>query len=192
MSLTVLRYFSRHFSYHLSSPSVRRLVFILILFSAGLARTQVAPGLPNFSAYDSHEVDTVDLMNNAVLIATPIRSKSGAFPVNFSMSGNYFVFSTNAIWQTASTQNNTELISAANGFMSSNGLTGNTPVTGVACPGGGTTTKYTNWYVTEANGTQHPVPGYSDRTSAGASCLTGSGFTAQAADGSGLTTTGNA
>ena len=155
------------------------------------ASGQVAPGMPVYSAFDAHEVDTVDLMNNAILISTPIMSKSGAFPLNFSMSGNYYVFSTNAVWQTASAQLNTELNSAANGFISSNGLTANTPITGVTCPGGGTTTRYTNWSVIEANGTQHPLPpgDYSDRTSGGTSCLTGSGFTAQTTDNSGLTVT---
>jgi RHS repeat-associated protein len=167
------------------------LLLQLVVLSISTLTAQVAPGVPNFSAFDSHELDTVDLMNNNVLISIPIMSKSGAFPVNFGMFGNYYVFSTNAVWQTASTQVNTQLISATNGFISSNGLTANTPVPGVPCPGGGTTTKYTNWSVIEANGSQHRLaPGaYSDRTSGGPSCLSGSGFTAQAMDGSGLTVT---
>ena len=156
-----------------------------------LATGQVSPGVPNFSAFDGHEVDTVNLMNNNVSLAIPIVSKPGAFPVTVSFNGNYYVYSNNAVWQASATQLNTQLLSSANNFIAANGLVANTPQPNVACPGSGTTTKYINWHVIEANGTAHALPStdFSDRTSEGTSCLNGSGFTAQTIDSSGLTVT---
>lgn len=171
------------------SHPLRLFSLISTLCFAGFAWGQVSPGYPSFSGYDSHEIDTVNLLSNNVIINIPIMLKSGAFALDFRMTGNSYVYNPNGVWNTALQQS--PLIGAANQFLAPNGIVTNTPVTNVLCPGSGTTTQYTNWTVLEANGTVHPlsVNDFSDRTAAGTSCLTGSGFTAQTIDGSGLTVT---
>src|SRR5262249_25409744 len=156
---------------------------VLALSLKGLG--QVAPGLPSFSSFDQHEVDTVDLLNNNVILHVPIMSKPGTIPFQFSMDDNSQVYSTNAIWNSSVAAS--PVIGSANSLLAPNGVTSNVPVSAL-CPGGGSTTKYTNWSIIEANGTTHLLPPnlYSDRTSSGTSCLSGSGFTAQTIDASGI------
>lgn len=167
---------------------VRLLISLLVLAHSLKSLAQISPGLPSFSSFDQHEVDTVDLLNNNVSLHVPIMSKPGTIPLRFSMDGNSQVYSTNAIWNSSLAQS--PLIGSGDNFLAPNGLTSNVPVS-TPCPGGGSTTKYTNWSIIEANGTIHPLPTslYSDRTSSGTSCLSGSGFTAQTIDGSGITAT---
>lgn len=168
---------------------MKRVLFLISAAALAFSLTgfaQVAPGFPNFSTFDPHEIDTVDLLNNNVSLHIPIMSKPGTIPLRFSMDGNSNVYNPNGIWNASLAQS--EMIGSANNFLQS-GIT-NVPVT-AQCPGGGSTIKYTNWIVIEANGTVRALPTnlYSDRTSSGTSCLSGSGFTAQTIDGSGITVT---
>src|SRR5713226_1554178 len=55
------------------------------------AEGQVDPGVPPFSAYDSHEGDTINLMNNNIVLNIPVMSKSGAFALHFSLIGDSFM-----------------------------------------------------------------------------------------------------
>src|SRR5260370_20751094 len=66
---------------------------------AGLAAGQVTPGTPSFSAYDSHEVDTVNLMNNNILLTVPVMSKAGAFGFNYSLSTSSYMLVQGTKWQ---------------------------------------------------------------------------------------------
>jgi hypothetical protein len=159
-------------------------------FLAGLARAQVAPGLPSFVPQDCHEVDCVDLLNNNISLRLPVRSKSGAFSFNFNLNAAYFMSAPSGTWISSSNQSTTKLQGSANNFLGSGVLGASTPITGVTCSSGsGTTTKYTNWVFYTNDGTGHPLPAsdYTDDTSSNTSCLTGSGFTgAVSVDGSGF------
>jgi RHS repeat-associated protein len=151
---------------------------------------QVAPGVPNFSTFDSHEVDTVNLLNNNISIDVPIRTKAGSIPFTLHATGNYFMLNTNAVWQAGSTLLNSELTPSV-GFISNGALYTNTPVSGVNCPGSGTTTEYIHWAILGPEGTYHNLPStdFADKTSTGTSCILGSGFTDVTIDNSGLTAT---
>jgi len=63
-------------------------VLVALLTFAGVSWGQVAPGLPSLSAFDSHQVDTVNLMNGDILIHIPVLSKSGMFPFEFALDAN--------------------------------------------------------------------------------------------------------
>jgi hypothetical protein len=69
-----------------------------ILCLAGRADAQVQPGLPNFSAYDAHEVDTVNLMSNDTMITVPIMSKNGAAPFSANYFQSNYAYVTSGIW----------------------------------------------------------------------------------------------
>src|SRR5271166_5971828 len=66
-------------------------VLATLLSVAGLALGQPNLGMPSFSAFDAHEVDTVNLQNLNVTLNTPVYSKAGAIPFNYGMFGNYSV-----------------------------------------------------------------------------------------------------
>ena len=72
---------------HFEKISAARVValssLLLLAFLAKTATAQVAPGAPNFSAYDPHEVDTVNLMSNNILLDIPIRAKSGSMGIGY-------------------------------------------------------------------------------------------------------------
>jgi RHS repeat-associated protein len=170
-------------------------VFLLLAaFTGALAQAQ--NGTPNWSAYDQHQIDTINLSNLNVVVNIPVTSKSGLFPISAALitnsgigiSGGYFVWgdSNNELGATTLpiVINNT----FANGFGGSlfyEGIQLN-----VSCPVSGVTNKYTNWVVETADGTEHPLPIADFADSEG--CLTGSGFTNSITiDGSGFIATVN-
>ena len=65
--------------------------FILVLELTNQVFAQVTPGFPPFAAYDSHEVDTVDLMDNNVILRVPVMSKSGS--IDFGVAANSYMAS---------------------------------------------------------------------------------------------------
>src|SRR5260370_24908707 len=148
---------------------------LFLLFIAGSAGGQVAPGAPSFSAYDSHEVDTVNLMNNNSTINIPVMSKAGTLPFSFGLSGNYGLYAysniNNRYWKPCGLS-----LLGTNSVLDFGRYDSFTSTSGVSCPVSGTTTKYTNWYIASPDGTLHPLPFPVYADSAG--CLTGSGFTA--------------
>jgi len=75
--------------------------FVFLAFTALITQSpaQSSLGLPNFSAVDSHEVDTVNLLNNNILLTVPVMSKAGAFPLNFQLTANSDVFNSAGTWQ---------------------------------------------------------------------------------------------
>jgi hypothetical protein len=160
-----------------------------VVWLALLSTAQVNPGVPSFSAYDSHEIDTIDLLNNNIVLHLPVVSKSGAFPLDFSLVGNSFM-STNASGWIASLTYTWPIAGAANGILSrvNNSSAESTKTVSATCPGGGSTTKFMNWVVTFADGTVHPLPttDYTDSYGSGLSCLNAS-FTDTTIDNSGLT-----
>ena len=167
---------------------------------AALAAGQVAPGTPNWSAYDSGAYDTINLQNLNVSLNVPVMSKSGAFPFQFAFSGaNSYVYAVGGNLYAGILA--VPLVAAANGslgdtIVGAGAGTFAAPTTttfGVMCPAGdgtGTATKYSGWYIQMADGTVHKMVA-ADISYSGASC-SGS-FTDQPRDGSGLTlsVTGN-
>jgi RHS repeat-associated protein len=165
------------------------LAFVYAFLSA-LAYGQVSVGTPSFSAYDSHEVDTINLLNNNIIMNIPVRSKAGLIPFSYALSGNYAMSAVQSghfiVWLPTGPP------LAPKGIESSFvGSAAPTTTSNATCPNGNATIKYTNWFVAWPNGTSSPLPttDYTDikTDGSGASCLSGSGFTAQTIDGTGLT-----
>lgn len=179
-----------------SSPSLPHSVFFIASFLCfvGLAGGQVAPGMPSFGASDNHEVDSIDLSNNNIVLSVPIMSKSGTMGFQYGAFQNYYMAInplTGSSWLPSSVTWGppphavlTESMPGTASYSQSS--------TGALCPDGHTnTTKYYNWIITDSLGTVHPFAStdFSDKTAGGTSCLTGSGFTDHATDGSGYTIT---
>ena len=174
----------------------RRWIVPLFLAASitAVASAQVAPGMPNFSAFDSHEVDTVNLMNNNIVLLVPVMSKSGAMGFNYALTGGSYesVVSPSPKWQAsmASLSLGGPLRGSASGVVAGGITSYATPLVSqsATCPGGGSTTKFMNWVVVFVDGTVHPLPptDYIDTYGANLSCLNAS-FTDTTTDGSGYT-----
>jgi len=153
----------------------------LIVSLAMVATAQISPGMPNFSAYDSHEADTVNLLNNNIMLHARVMAKSGAIAFNDTLFGNFYMSAAGSTW--------TSLGSFTSGLQ--NQIfpiisVGNTS-TSTVCPGGfPTTTSYTNWYVQTSDGSFHSFPS-GDLTDS-QSCYHGT-FTDTTTDSSGFTIT---
>ena len=181
-------------------PSLRRYrllcLFAASMFLAGLAGGQETSGFPSFVPQDCHQFDCVNLLTNTINLNIPIRAKAGAMPADLRMAVSYYMsVSTNPLfppaWLSESTWFNS-LEPSANGFVQVPASGAYATISASAsCTGSGTTTKWSGWVIESSNYTIHPLPAavYTDVNSSGASCITGSGFTAQTTDGSGLTVT---
>jgi hypothetical protein len=157
------------------------------------ANGQVAPGTPSFSAFDSHEVDTVDLLNNNIALSVPVMSKAGALPFNFNLAANSYMSSrSNAWWPSMAYGIGTLLgapfLAAADNFVSQNSaLATYTTSTNSTC-NGLATVKYMNWIVQDYQGTVHHLPSTDYTTStSGSGCVPT--FTDITNDNSGITLT---
>jgi RHS repeat-associated protein len=171
-----------------------------LLSLAGIAAGQVSPGIVSWSAYDSGMYDTINLQSLNVTLNIPVMSKSGAFPFNFNLVGGDSYISTNIVHLGPGTEA-APLVGTANGalgsFSGAEAVGGGgyvqvsyfTHTTGAFCPGGGSTTKYSNWYIQFPDGTLHFLPA-ADYV-LGTGCPTS--FTDQVVDGTGYTVsvTGN-
>lgn len=170
--------------------SLRLLLCLLtsLLSFAGLAGGQVAPGTPSFSAYDTHEIDTINLQNLNIVLNIPVMSKSGAFPLTYGLVGNSYMslVDDDDYWQPW--MMNTQFYGSANGVINSQPAgefkASYSETSNVTCPGGGQTTRYLAWVLTTADGTVHRLPSNDQTDSAG--CFNAS-FTAQVIDGTGYT-----
>jgi hypothetical protein len=158
------------------------------LCSAGLAGGQVSPGTPNFSAFDSHEVDTIDLLNNNIILNVPVRAKAGAIPFDLHLKANSYMSGFGSWLPTMEyTGGTSPFAPAANGILGPGTLAGSSVSMSSTC-NGAATTKYMNWYVQTAGGTIHwlPTTDYTTSTSGGNCQPT---FTDATIDGSGFTLT---
>ena len=63
------------------------LIVLSILLATSLAVAQ-NDGIPQFSVFDSHQVDSINLQNLTINITTPVYSKSGAYPFIFTLNGS--------------------------------------------------------------------------------------------------------
>jgi hypothetical protein len=156
---------------------------------AVVATGQINPGKPSFSAYDTHEYDTINMQNLNVSINVPVMNKSGAFPFQYSLSADFYVFYEGVVWEPSALAYYSPYLSgSANGVLATSIL----PITpyytttvSTTCAGGSpATTKYMNWVLPTADGTLHPLPTGDYTDSQG--CLNAS-FTDQTIDGSGYT-----
>ena len=156
----------------------------VILTLCSLSQAQVNPGFPSFQPQDCHEVDCVNLASNNVTLNLPVMSKSGAFPFRYSLLGSFypFIYSGATQWTMISNVSGSAL-AGDTGFYK---FAGNVNSTVVNCPGGGTTTKYTNYFIQDVHGTYHWLP-QSDYTDS-VGCLNAT-FTDQVIDGAGYTLT---
>jgi hypothetical protein len=157
-----------------------------MLLSGSMADAQVTPGMPNFSAYDSHEVDSINLMSNNIRLTVPVWSKAGAVPLALSTSMNSYLFVGSNGW--ASSADNG--MASVNGVLLSSNIGSWGSSTLVQCPGSSQmTTKWSKWYVSFSD-TAHYLPAadYVDSYGSGQSCLQSS-FTDTTTDGSGITVT---
>jgi hypothetical protein len=169
-------------------------VFLTLGIVLGLSGISLAQsdnlGRPNWTAYDSHAIDTINLSNLNVVINIPIMAKSGLFPISAALQKNSSVY----VDGTAFASSGPEPLYVINGVFS----VGQRPAlsagvsTLVTCSSGsGTTYKLSNYSVTLPDGTIHPIAttDYTDSND----CLTGSGFTnAITTDSSGYIVTASA
>lgn len=162
---------------------------LLLASLVSLATAQVNAGLPSFSAYDKHEIDTINLQNLNVVINSPVMSKSGAIPFNYSLWDQFYV-----------TVLSGSFLPIAGGFGggvdgylgdAGNGYAAAQSQTTVLCPDGvHNTSVYSKWFIKFSDGTTHALPP-SDETDlrtdgSGLSCYSES-FTDQTIDSSGYT-----
>ncbi len=167
-------------------------VLIAFLCFAGLAEGQFNPGTPSWGAYDSQAVDTINLQNLNVLLNVPVMSKSGAFPFNYGMVGNFYTYAYGGSWYPSVDGGGSglpTLYGEANGVLVSNtGGTGNpvgfsTTVLNCPPPNQNTlTTEYKNFFITFGDQTVHWLPSSDVADSVG--CIKAS-FTDQVVDGTG-------
>jgi hypothetical protein len=170
--------------------SRRSCVFVaLIIFPSfvGLIQAQVDTGTPSFSAYESHQVDTINLQNLAVSLSVPVMSKSGAFPFSFSFSGapsSVYTIVT-SVYPGIGQQPFAGLVNGILGYYGQ--ISAYATVSAVTCPssyGSGSAFEYSNWYILLADGTRHYLP-TTDVIYVGTSCS--NSFTDVTIDGSGYT-----
>jgi hypothetical protein len=166
---------------------------------AQVVAAQVAAGLPNFSAYDAHEVDAVNLQDNTVTLKVPVRTKPGAFPFSATLMATSFMGRIPGLPGTLSpsmvlgvgTNPGAPFVYIVDGRIGFNGTAGinggaNTQTTLSPC-GGYPATQYSQYYVTTPDGTQHPLPPSDSAIQSYGSCTTS--FTDTTIDGSGITAT---
>jgi YD repeat-containing protein len=169
-----------------TTPPFRRTPYVLAAFLSfvGAAWGQVNPGLPSFSASDSHVVDTVNLQNLSISLNVPVMRKSGAFPFAYSLMADSYVYQTTG--RTGPTWGvSTGLVGSANGSIINQPALGETTGSAYLCPDGVTYTyKESNWFIQLADGTKHYLPTADYVDSDG--CWVGS-FTDLATDNSGYT-----
>lgn len=162
------------------------IAFVFALCCATTA--QVAPGRPGFVPTDSHEIDTVDLLNNAVLLTVPVRPKAGIVPFQANLTANSYVQAPEGGWSMPPMANVPDELPAftisVNGTVGYWTTIGWTSSSASTC-NGSATTKYSNWVITTADGTQHWLPpsDYTTSTSGGTCIPT---LTDEATDGSGF------
>jgi RHS repeat-associated protein len=165
----------------------------LVAFFVSSTAGQVAPGYPSFSAYDSHEVDTVNLANLNVVLNMPVMAKAGAFPFRFSLTGgDSYVYPGSSSLEPGVLA--VPLVGSANGILGieGNGLESQQIANFTCANGTGVSEKWSNWVLVFADGTIHPLPASdfvisSDLLGFPGNCPTS--FTDTTIDGSGYTVT---
>jgi RHS repeat-associated protein len=171
----------------LVEETMRRLIllFTLCILSPPAFSQGSGSGFPATIPQDCIGGVCTNLQNLAQTVTIPVMSKSGAFPFNYSFAQNFYISETPAGF--------TPSIFSVDGLFnwSASGLgtfAASALQTNTTCPGGSpATVKYSNWFVLDSFGTQHPLPSGDFADTEG--CLAGSGFTAQTIDNSGYTVT---
>ena len=179
---------SRH-----ASNTILALVLTLasVVWLAEKGVAQVQSGTPNWMAYESHAVDTINLANLNVNLNVPVMSKSGAFPFQLAwIGGDSYVYYSSYTNSLLPGYLQAPLTDTVNGFgKGSITATFATTYSGT-CPSGygtGSETFLDNWAIMAADGTRHAVsPAIGVSWSATTTCAAG-GFTLQTIDGSGYT-----
>src|SRR5262249_42605942 len=149
-------------------------------------------GMPPFTASASYTYDSVDLMNNNVVLSVPGMHKAGALPFDFTIFANSAMSVSNGAWSPTMALQAGGGVSGAPFSAQVNNMLGQyTPrafpltTTITLCPNGSQKGPHkTNWVVEDGPGTLHPL-NTGDNTW-GAPC-TITNFTDMTIDGSGYT-----
>ena len=140
-----------------------------------------------FTAYDSHEADTINLQNLNIILNVPIFNKSGAFPFTYGLQMDSYVHCTGTFslcGGTAWSLGFTSLVGTTNGVLPGAFAFANTHTTNVPCPDGRTITDtYSKWVIKTPDGSGHALPATMTIDTKG--CF-GTSVTGQAIDGSGF------
>jgi RHS repeat-associated protein len=169
----------------MNSPRSYIFCLVIMCISAG---AQVAPGSPSFIPQDCGQYDCVNIQNGNVSLNVPLYSKSGAFPLNFGLSGGAS-FMENVSGTMTSGILSVPLADSVNGVLGYYTMqaqfTVSTP--GTSCPvsgGSGSYVAYTGWQLVAIDGTLHSLPA-TDASYSGTHC--NGGFTDVVTDGTGWT-----
>jgi RHS repeat-associated protein len=166
---------------------------ILVLSLSDSLYSQVTPGFPPFAAYDAHEVDTVDLMNNNVILSVPVMSKPGA--IDFGLAANSYM-SAVGTWSPSmavavNAYTGAPFTPGAYGLLGRGGplsVGWTTSQPGPDCSDGSQTTWLSGFSFATTDGTKHPIsPTIRLQTADSDSLCHNQTLTATAIDGSGLT-----
>lgn len=165
---------------------------ILAVTLTNQVSAQVTPGFPPFSAFASHEVDTVDLMNNNVILSVPIMSKPGA--IDFGVAANSYMAGAGTWSPSMSFSVNfatgAPFSAAAYGLLAQNPLriSWTTSQPGPTCSDGSQTTWLSGFSFATSDGTVHLIdPTIQLQTADTDSLCHNQSVTATTIDGSGLT-----
>jgi hypothetical protein len=174
-------------------------VFFWLTALAGSAIAQNQPGHPNWSAYDAHDIDTINLANLNAEVNAPGMKKSGAFPFALTFDGLDTLVTTElgaptqlypSILNEGAVPNINAGALGLEGASSVLSLASGTQIVNQPCPTGDGTgnnaTEFTNWYLQFPDGTIHLLPP-GDAVYQSSTCS--SSFTDQTIDGSGYTAT---
>ena len=144
------------------------LVSLLVLSSIfGLAQTD---GVLPLSTIENHGLDSINLQNLNIILNVPIRAKSGAMPFTYALQGNSncekYTNSSNVTYAVCGITTRSKVNNSYNwnltGIVGKLGLSVSAQtITAVSCNNvnGGTSiaNKYTNWAISEADGTVHQL-----------------------------------
>lgn len=174
-------------SARLSCYKISLLFALLVSLIFSLATSAQTTGTPPFGSFGGGP-DLIDFGNLNARLAIPLMSKAGR-GMNFAP---YVLYNT-LIWSPVTSNGTTTWTPAFNyGWSGSDPLVGSVgssvSISFISCPGhfGVLSATYTNWAYMDGLGTPHPFPGTSTQSNA---CLSPTGFTSTATDGSGYTIT---
>lgn len=171
------------------------LILISLLLTSRTMFAQVALGTPNFSASDVHYYESVNILDNNVILSVPGMSKAGQLPFSFQMAANSSMINglnVRGTWGPTMAYN-IGSISGAPFSASVNNAVGPsylglnfTYQTTQTCYGNPNALFSYGWEVVDSFGTVHPLP-WGDYITDDSNCQ--QAFTDTTIDGSGYTAT---
>jgi hypothetical protein len=137
----------------------RMLVVVVALLSLS-AVAQVQPGFPSFGTMDSYQYDSVNLMNNSIVITVPIRSKSGYFPFRMDAFANSYMSTAGGYWNPSMMSTagyyNGPFITSVNSFVGPLSVSTWSSSVSTTCMGTAAM-KYSGFFITGGDGSTHAI-----------------------------------